>query len=1210
VVGVEALFRVLKNAIGDDASYWQGIGPQSCRLTECGGSCRTGEVPITKQPCGDAKGLGRHSSQADSTLCCPLASAPDPKKCHWRGRPTECNGVCHDGEVALQQNRWGDGKYCENGNKIYCCETPQGRNNDCYWTGEGGSCRAGDKPLTFAGTFLSNLADVVDWFGIVGDLLADTLDDYDMDLRRLYCCPPADLDRWKNCRWKGKPGSCFDNACDLNTQVQLTSSHFGGGQSCGWYRSERQRSFCCDPPDGEPLFPPVALDRLFPNPPTGDDVDIDFELETDNTWGDGQPDTSGGTGPENAAFAFYIIAAPDEIQVTLDKRDGSHWELFNCNDAVSEDEHTVQMICTNPSEDSNCGDIYKGHGVAGTIIQMPVGQGCGPGKYAVAKSLEVSANQTLPRHLARRGFAHNPVVYDLSFNYDFSLVPRDMGDAQLRIDFSNQEGYWDNVVADAASKKRKVKRSLDSMNRDHRRWLEEEWRDDVHLGALSPDELHKRWFGSDIAAWLHKLLDVEIKPTIRHDIDEEISVILLRERYMCDIGNVRVNAKLDAVATASIKMSTSFGFTLITRLSFPLDLSNAFLHFNNEGEIAAIFTIEALVSAAYESKVTNFVRIPFPGASFSIPGIMTLGPRLDVNGQLSAQVALSGKMEARVNVASWQIRQTFPDQGSEFDPQQIDAPRRDISVQGVQPPTFDASLQAFGYIEAHVIPTVTFGIVFHERWGIGEAAVELAADGYARLRAQSTFSTSGDGCDFAYAIDAGAKLIATAKTPAALNWDDVPVEFGRIDRNIIPGNGQEWRCLTGGGTKRSLPHNFLLVDNEVAQVVANSSSGVHNKRGDSYGPLIRLPRAGCPSRGGDQDSTPCSQIVGTSDVYEPPRDYGVSASFFSKRKLKRRSETATTTAPQLERRVPKASINVCEDNGQMTVAFPDYPAHPAGAPILDNQRWDVCENLIFGVQAQEQAGLQDHLGNSLSYQTEHALEAQAIKVFMEQFRKARDTTSRCSMMKKNGWDRVYTINGFSGKPWEYVGRAWPGTGSHENEFIRVIDTINNAKSKGWRRQSPFSLDNVIANLGESEGPDWDAVLLDIKIGIMTYKYQAHPTFNAALVAQANRVRDALQAAEDAVAADTNRNPNYVRIGLRNLWVAWIREEVDAIKVRYKNLLRNALNEVKLKLGDTEPPAGTPKSDWRVKFEQKTDALEIEVNAIYNNNVAVNWVNPF
>lgn len=202
----------------------------------------------------------------------------------------------------------------------------------------------------------------------------------------------------------------------------------------------------CAPPDGEPLFLPLT--DLFEHPPEGDHVDTEFGLRVDNTWGHGKPESGSDDDPNAAAFEFYVLAGPDEVHTSLDRRDGSHWALFNCHDAAGEAEHVVQMVCTDDSERSNCGAISAGAisagaGVPGTIIRMPQGQGCGLGKYAVAKSLSPAANQTLPEHLARRGL---DAIYDLAFDYDFSRVPRGFGDTQLRVDYSNQEGYWGRIL--------------------------------------------------------------------------------------------------------------------------------------------------------------------------------------------------------------------------------------------------------------------------------------------------------------------------------------------------------------------------------------------------------------------------------------------------------------------------------------------------------------------------------------------------------------------------------------------------------------------------------------------------------------------------------------------------------------------------------------------------------------------------------------------
>lgn len=605
-----------------------------------------------------------------------------------------------------------------------------------------------------------------------------------MENRRLFCCPTQEISKWKNCAWHGQPGSCDDDHCDIGHQVQLATDAYGFGQSCA-PRFERQRVFCCDPAkDGTPLFPPVALDHLFPNPPTGNNVDTDFDLDLDNTWGTGSPQTSS-SDPNDASFAFVILTSPEELQISLDKRD-SPWELYGCTDPVSE-EQTVKMICSDDSETDNagCGKIHLGHGARGTIVEMP--QGCGPGKYAVVKSMEPSKDQRRPKHLVKR-FPHMPTVYDLTFNYDFSLVPRDLGDTQMRIDFSNEAGYWDQVV-EAAAKKRKVKRSLNEYGRDHKRWLEDEWRDDMHYGSLSKEELHKRWFGSDVIAWLKKLLSTGVNPSHTHNLDESFTAILVREEFQCPIGGVEVRANLLAQAQARVQVSTTFGLTIIATLGKPLNLRNSFMYFANKGNVQAIFTLDALAQVKYSSGdkvrrcrddakantdicLQELFKVPIPGASFYVPGIVRVGPEFSLVGLLEASVTFAGHMESKVQLASWNVRQTFPDQGSDYNPTQMGGAPDHAGTDKIGQPTFDFSVSAKGDITAHLKPTFSFGIKFDSFWSVDPCQVQLVADGYVRLYAEAQKSTSNPNCPFTYGVDVGADLYAHVDAPSG-KWNHI-----------------------------------------------------------------------------------------------------------------------------------------------------------------------------------------------------------------------------------------------------------------------------------------------------------------------------------------------------------------------------------------------------------------------------------------------------
>ncbi len=121
----------------------------------------------------------------------------------------------------------------------------------------------------------------------------------------------------------------------------------------------------------------MPLKYLSLDPPPDETADTDFDLKVDTTYG-GSSKVAFNEDPANSPFGFVVLASPEELQVSIDKRDGSHWEVFDCFDAVSEEEQTVRMICTDTSENSNCGKIHLGHGASGTIVEMP--RGCGPGK--------------------------------------------------------------------------------------------------------------------------------------------------------------------------------------------------------------------------------------------------------------------------------------------------------------------------------------------------------------------------------------------------------------------------------------------------------------------------------------------------------------------------------------------------------------------------------------------------------------------------------------------------------------------------------------------------------------------------------------------------------------------------------------------------------------------------------------------------------------
>ncbi|TPX21388.1 hypothetical protein DIZ76_015345 [Coccidioides immitis] len=1088
-----------------DKSLYDDAYIPDCYVTGCDGNCKAGFIKITEQKCG--------KDDKKSKLCCPLAGAPNPDDCTWRGTAPLCNGHCNDDEVLLQLNKWGSGHHCNDGHKAYCCKSPLAQENKCYWQGIGKKCNSGDKAITFSGTFLSDLVDIAqkifDIIGrrtpiglLFGDELSEVLDAIELDLMKLYCCPEEDAKKWKNCKWHGEPGSCFDNHCDANSEVQLTDSYYGAGDTCG-VKLERARVFCCQPVKGEHLFLPVPLENLFKDPPTGDNIDTDFDLNLDD-----EDDN-----PSDTAFQFVVLTSPEELQVSIDKRDGSHWEVFGCKDAVTEGEHTIQMVCTDFSETSNCYKIGLGHGVPGTILQMP--KGCGPGKYAVAKSMEPAKRQMVPRHLAHLG--SRGVVYDLTFDYDFSRVPRDLGNTQMRVDFSNQDNYWDEVVAATPSKKRK--RSLEDVGGNHVRWLEEEFRDDYHFGGLDKRELQERWFGSTVLEWLKKMVKPEIKRDFTHDVDETFTAVIVDETWECERNNVKYDGHISAKALTNMRVSTSFGFTMIvTSLIAPLDLSKSYLTFYNEGEITATLTLDAVASISY-SKEKTILTLPFPGTSFRIPGIATIGPQIHISGGLDAQLSVAAKFETKISIAKWEIRQTLPDGGmDEYKPKEIGPGDPDLDrtgdFSGIQRPEFYAGVAVEGDITAKLSAAAEFGVRFDDRWKVGGATVGVVGEGSILVKMAAGISTEAT-CPFTYGMQVGAKLYARADA-SILKWPETTYDIVGWEKDIIKGG----TCPNLGGlptVQGSMPLGlpWSTEGNMTSKAhLKHSENASHHslqKRAAVYGPKFHIPVGDlfCPKdeAGPDfpENRNDCLQIPGIwdNDKYLTDGDDYYSLTSGARASLDTRGE--------LEKRSNTKESLLC-GKLLMKSTYPTGGELP-NAPIYGFEKID-CDDYSFGTPLTSRV-------KGIQYDTEHILEFQLPGKFLAYLNKTkglaydhpdpnwknsqgkRVKVSFCTYFEAL-WDiDPINIGGSKSTPVAHLGGCYPTKTRYSNELVVLEHRINiPSKGKAWGRESQIVARETLKD-GVEKQPDQAVKTLRELVG--SALYHKDPTIAAHLKRQKERV---------------------------------------------------------------------------------------------------------
>lgn len=548
---------------------------------------------------------------------------------------------------------------------------------------------------------------------------------------------------------------------------------------------------------------------------------------------------------------------------------------MDCPDSDSEEAHTIRMVCTDSSDSAKCDHIHRGYGVPGTILQLP--DRCGPGRYAVAKAFAQSKNQNLPGHLSKRGLDGRS-VYDLTFDYNFQRVPRDFGDAQMRIDFSNQPGYWDSVVdrpGGTATERhtRKTKRDGSGYHQNRKRWMEDEWRDAYHHGGMHREEIQKRWFGEDVFNWLAELISVgeaEVTKELNHHVNEKVELLLIDQQFgPCPVGPAQAQANIKSSITAEIDVETSFGLTIITSLHEGMDLSRSYLYFRNAGEVNAKFELDAVASLTYSTGDIKLLGLDdFPGATFRIPGVVTIGPNLAVYASADASLVVAGHLEAAVTLASWEIQQTYP-QNDEHPPQALDQPDREAKTVGK--PTFDASVSANGEITIHLKPTVTFGIVFDDRWKVDRCTVDLVLDGYVIGHAEAEWSLNGDNsCPFRYGIDAGSNIYAQLEAPDLFGWGG----SHRVTLASVPRKQITPPTCPSGDTKMIKrwvgddPTNSSQANSVPRDVAFPAIQNIHEKRDTlTLGPLVTIPDSFLKCPGDDSGSSNCvmCSMYGTDD---------------------------------------------------------------------------------------------------------------------------------------------------------------------------------------------------------------------------------------------------------------------------------------------------------------------------------------------------------
>ncbi|TFK91426.1 hypothetical protein K466DRAFT_482749 [Polyporus arcularius HHB13444] len=160
-------------------------------------------------------------------------------------------------------------------------------------------------------------------------------------------------------------------------------------------------------------------------------------------------------------------------------------------------------------------------------------------------------------------------------------------------------------------------------------------------------ELEERWFGA-FGDWLSRLNKVKSNTKADLGMSKSFQSVLYSASQSCssDDGTTTFASSMSLTAQGSADYNVEYGFYLEGTI-FPPGINQAYVYVSSHGSATVGLQLTGRASASYNSgKIPIIPPVYWPGLSY--PGIVSIGPSLNIYGQLQGSLTLSGDIGATV----------------------------------------------------------------------------------------------------------------------------------------------------------------------------------------------------------------------------------------------------------------------------------------------------------------------------------------------------------------------------------------------------------------------------------------------------------------------------------------------------------------------------------------------------------------------------------
>ncbi|KAF7439687.1 hypothetical protein PC9H_000023 [Pleurotus ostreatus] len=496
--------------------------------------------------------------------------------------------------------------------------------------------------------------------------------------------------------------------------------------------------------------------------------------------------------------ALKISGSPKSI---TDITSAAGWVVLDCDPHMLEQE--IRLVCQSDDDvdDSACNHVFEHWGPQDKIVRLP--ESCGSGPFARIAAASVATNQDLPAHAEGKVVRRSgtpPVIHSFKIDTNFDLVDVEkvgpinfafvgltspspsetFTNPDIDLNFEFVDSWFDNAfqsvgtwVSNAATT---TAQAVTGAAKDVAKAAE---RVGTTVAKVAGSVFKKI---EEVGGLLENATHFEFEPTVALvpvKYNGSASLIdyhpqgcpggggpatggVVTGALKVDVTGVgNGNVKAGIIVDGAIVPPKIHNFAAFAGLSFDIDAS---------------VTIKAAVFGGYDSgKVSIIKPLSLPG--FSIPGVLAVGPMIELQGQ--AKAFLDMKIDSVVHLAyqvddcrcllpcfchdaddwNWHtVELWYPKSKKKSTEKGINTKPSPLKLKA------KAKANAKGYIEGHLIPTLRLGV--SALGGKAGADVYLEADAFARVSVKAEAHGSATGKVAASPAASPAKGSSPAKAAA------------------------------------------------------------------------------------------------------------------------------------------------------------------------------------------------------------------------------------------------------------------------------------------------------------------------------------------------------------------------------------------------------------------------------------------------------------